>query len=91
MQKHYTIQVFGKVQGVYFRASTQAEAQRLGLNGFVRNEADGSVYIEAEGAEEQLHQLVEWCHEGPSRARVERVEHTAAETLKGFTGFEIRR
>jgi len=91
MQQHYIIKVFGKVQGVYFRASTQAEAQRLGVTGFVRNEADGSVYIEAEGTTEQVNALIDWCHEGPSRARVERVEHEATSELKDFTDFEIRR
>ena len=54
--KHYNIRIFGIVQGVYFRASTKMEADRLGVNGFVQNEMDGSVYIEAEGSAEQLKQ-----------------------------------
>ena len=52
--KHLSIRVTGKVQGVFFRASTREEAQRLGLCGWVRNEADGSVRIEAEGDEPLL-------------------------------------
>ena len=50
MIKHFDITVQGKVQGVWFRDSTMKEAKRLGINGFVRNEPDGSVYVEAEGA-----------------------------------------
>ena len=46
--KHLKIKVSGKVQGVWFRAATQVEAKRLGISGFVRNEADGGVYLEAE-------------------------------------------
>jgi acylphosphatase len=72
--KHYRIMVRGVVQGVYFRAHTQAEAQKLGLHGFVRNEPDGSVYIEAEGDENDLKQLVQWCHEGSPQAVVETVD-----------------
>lgn len=53
---------------------TQEEAKRLGLSGFVRNEPDGSVYIEAEGDEEALEQLVQWCHDGSPQAVVEKVE-----------------
>jgi acylphosphatase len=72
--KHYKIAIRGVVQGVYFRAHTQAEAKKLGLAGFVRNEPDGSVYIEAEGDEKALKQLVQWCHEGSPQAVVETVE-----------------
>jgi acylphosphatase len=46
---HVSIRISGKVQGVFFRASTKGKAEQYGINGFVRNEKDGSVYIEAEG------------------------------------------
>ncbi|RMG59518.1 MAG: acylphosphatase [Bacteroidetes bacterium] len=71
--KRYAIRVTGKVQGVFFRQSTQQEANRLGLAGFVRNEPDRSVYLEAEGAEAALQALIRWCHTGPPLARVEEV------------------
>jgi acylphosphatase len=70
MIKHFNINVFGRVQGVFFRASAQAQAEELGISGFVRNEEDGSVYIEAEAEEEKLKPFIEWCHRGPSRAEV---------------------
>lgn len=71
--KRLSIHVTGKVQGVYYRQSTKNRAEVLGLTGFVRNEDDGSVYIEAQGDEEPLSDLITWCHSGPERAQVERV------------------
>jgi acylphosphatase len=66
--------VRGRVQGVWFRASTQREAERLGLSGWVKNRSDGSVEICAEGEEEPLKELIAWAHKGPSAALVEKVE-----------------
>lgn len=68
-----SITVSGKVQGVFFRASTEKEAKKIGVTGFVRNEANGNVYIEAQGTDEQLEELVKWCKRGPDRARVDEV------------------
>ncbi len=89
-KKHYDICVYGKVQGVWYRASTQAQARSLGLTGFVQNMADGSVYIEAEGPKKQLDALVSWCHEGPPLAQVSRVDVKEG-PVKGFTHFKVRR
>ena len=88
--KHVSIKISGRVQGVYFRASTKDKADELGLKGFVRNERDGSVYIEAEGETAILNQFVEWCHQGPSRAIVEKVVVLDG-TLKNFSRFDITR
>ncbi|MEM6700800.1 MAG: acylphosphatase [Bacteroidota bacterium] len=88
--KHYNIRVLGKVQGVYFRASTKMEAERLGINGFVQNEVDGSVYIEAEGSTEQLKQLLAWCKIGSPISEVESVRFEET-TVVDFQMFEIRR
>ena len=68
------IRVEGEVQGVFFRAHAKAQADWLGLKGWVRNEADGTVLIEAEGEREQLDRLVEWCKGGSPEARVTKVE-----------------
>ena len=65
--------VSGKVQGVFFRATTQKVAIRIGLSGFVRNETDGKVFIEAQGTAEQLNEFVKWCKDGPERARVDEI------------------
>ncbi len=86
--KHVDIRVTGVVQGVFFRASTQRKAEQLGVRGTVRNCADGSVFIEAEAEASVLDRFVEWCREGPSRARVDRVE-TAPKDVVGYGGFSI--
>jgi acylphosphatase len=72
--KQLHLVVRGRVQGVYFRASTQREARRLGLVGSVRNRGDGSVEIVAEGEETSIRELHGWAQKGPSVARVDRVE-----------------
>jgi len=67
------IKVTGRVQGVFFRASTKEKADQLGVKGWVRNEPDGSVLIEAEGEESAINEFKQWCAIGPSAARVEKV------------------
>jgi acylphosphatase len=90
MDDHLKIRVKGKVQGVFFRSSAHSQAVALGLQGFVRNEPDGSVYIEAEGDEHSLARFVEWCKKGPPRARVEHVEVVEGH-IHHYSGFDIRR
>jgi len=88
--KHYRIRVSGKVQGVFYRASTQEKAQVLNLSGWVKNEADGSVSIEAEGSEANLEQLLEWCRSGPPRATVDQVDFVEG-ALQHYDGFIVKR
>ena len=82
------IRIIGLVQGVFFRAETQALAQKLGLTGWVRNLPDGSVEIHAEGLEAALSELETWCHRGPPAAQVDdvHVESTPEQNLKSFEG-----
>jgi len=88
--KHWNIRVKGKVQGVYFRLTTKAVADQLGIKGFVlNNKEDGSVYIEAEGGDFELEALLDFCKEGPDRAEVEEVSYTEEDSVKGFKNFEI--
>ena len=90
MAKHYNIKVSGRVQGVFFRVSTQREASRLGLAGFVRNEPDGSVYIEVEGEQDVIDKLLTWLRKGgPPQGMVNEVDLEAG-ALINFTRFEIR-
>jgi acylphosphatase len=88
MKKNVTIKITGKVQGVFFRASTKEKADELGLTGLVRNERDGSVSIEAEGEEDILSNFIFWCHRGPRLAKVEQCEIEEGE-IKGFADFSI--
>jgi len=88
--KHYDIKVYGKVQGVFYRANTVRTANELGVLGWVKNSEDGSVLISAEGGEQQLQQLVKWCRQGPNYAHVEKVSFTEG-PLQNFKGFRIIR
>ncbi|HQO50102.1 MAG TPA: acylphosphatase [Bacteroidales bacterium] len=89
MEKAAIIQVFGRVQGVGFRYYTEKKATELQLRGFVENKADGSVYIEAEGQEENLEIFIAWCMKGPQWARVLNSTIQAAGPV-GYTTFKIR-
>lgn len=80
--------VTGRVQGVWFRDSTRGEAVRLGLNGWVRNLADGSVEAVFEGPAEQVESAVRWVHRGPERAVVDTVT-VVSEAPEGLTEFRI--
>jgi acylphosphatase len=66
--------VRGRVQGVFYRASCRKEARILGLSGWVRNSADGSVELEAQGPRHRLEKLLAWCRLGPPGARVDSLE-----------------
>ena len=81
--------VTGHVQGVSYRASTAAEARRLGLVGWVKNRPDGSVELEAEGDEAPLAELVAWCEHGPPAARVTRVKVESIAPTSRERGFSI--
>ena len=88
MVKHLNIKIFGQVQGIFFRYTAKEKAEELGIKGFARNEDDGSVYIEAEGGEEDLEKFLGWCGDGPPLAKVEKVEKTE-EGMKNFLEFKI--
>lgn len=86
---HLKIHVKGLVQGVWFRKSTQQKANELGVFGWVTNQDDGSVYLEAEGNEDTVKALENWCHQGSPHARVDSVTSVQGKWC-GFTSFEIR-
>jgi len=88
--KHFKIVISGKVQGVFYRAFAKEKADEWGIKGFVRNEPNGDVYIEAEAEEEMLYKFIKWCNLGPARAKVDHIEAAPGEVV-GFTMFEIRR
>ena len=71
--KAVQVRVTGRVQGVAFRWHAEQEARRLGVVGWVRNEPDGTVLLQAEGDEDAVRDLVAWCHHGPPSARVQDV------------------
>ena len=87
---HFNITVAGKVQGVWYRGSTQKQAHQIGITGYVKNLKNGDVFIEAEGTKEQLNKLLEWCKTGLERAKVTAVEFEEKE-IQDFTNFKIKR
>lgn len=88
--KHLNIKITGKVQGVFFRAEAKKKAEELGLFGFIRNEEDGSVYVELEGEEGFIQEFAKWCKDGgPELAATEKVKIEYEENLKNFKDFSI--
>ncbi len=87
--KHMNIFVAGMVQGVGFRYNCQKIARSIGVRGFVKNMYNGEVYIEAEGDENQLKNIIKWCWQGPLNARVTEVR-TETASIKDFKYFEIK-
>jgi acylphosphatase len=73
MKRHVTIVVKGKVHGVFYRDRAREMALRLGIVGYVQNNDDGTVTIEAIGAPQHIAQLITWCQRGPQLARVDAV------------------
>ena len=88
--KAVQIIVSGKVQGVFYRASTLEQANELGIKGWVRNLPDRSVEIFAYGDEVSVNDLIKWCHKGPFLSNVERVVHKDIETFEEPENFDIR-
>ncbi len=79
----------GRVQGVFFRYHTQETAFNLGLKGWVKNRRDGRVEAVIEGDKEKVDQIIQWCHRGPSEAKVTKV-HLSWEDYTGeFDDFTI--
>lgn len=79
----------GHVQGVGFRYATLQKARQLTIKGFVKNQVNGTVCIEACAEENRLNSFIKWCYDGPSHARVHQID-TEPLDAKNFTTFEIR-
>jgi acylphosphatase len=82
--------VGGKVQGVFFRASTREQAERLQLRGHARNLPDGRVEVLAGGSVDAVDALARWLAQGPPQARVETVQRAGADPAEVGEGFLIR-
>ena len=83
------LKIQGRVQGVFFRASTMDKAREFGLTGWVRNNPDGSVEVVAEGSREELDKLVAWSQMGPRHAVVNNVEIEWERFLDEFSEFTV--
>jgi acylphosphatase len=86
--KTLRLHIEGRVQGVWFRESMRGEAERLGVSGWVRNLADGSVEAVVQGPGTAVEAIVAWAHRGPPAARVAKV--TIGDAEGEYRGFEKR-
>ena len=89
--KRAHLHISGRVQGVNFRYYTRQQAESLGIVGWVRNLFDRRVEAIFEGDEITIQQMVDWCRQGPSAARVDHVELQWEEATGEFSNFEIKR
>ena len=87
--KAFKATVSGKVQGVWFRDSTRQEAVKLKVTGWVKNIPGGTVYLEAEGEENDLKSLERWIHVGSPHSHVDRVDLQWSEPTYTYSTFEV--
>ena len=87
--KAFKANVSGKVQGVWFRDSTRQEAIKLKVTGWVKNIPSGTVYLEAEGEENNLKSLEKWLHIGSPHSRVDRVDLQWIVPTKTYSTFKV--
>jgi len=90
IQKRIHIFVTGRVQGVFFRQSTRVMAIKNNVNGWVRNLDDGRVEIVAEGENQDIDNLADWCKTGPANSRVDEFELSEENSAGEFENFEVR-
>jgi len=90
MKKQIVLKIYGRVQGVFFRDSSREKAKRLNLKGWVQNEPDGTVQIVAEGEEENLKELIEWCQNESDHGKVEKVNTAWLEPTGQFGDFTVK-
>ncbi len=83
--------IHGRVQGVFFRETTCQQARRLGLKGWVRNLANGTVETEFQGDREAVREMLDWLAQGSALSRVTRLDSWGEEPITGETEFVIRR
>ncbi len=81
--------ISGRVQGVFYRAFTCEKARSLGLSGWVRNLPDGRVELVAEGPDEKVKALLQWCKQGPPAARVDHIKVVDEVATGEFPDFSV--
>ena len=89
MKKHLELTIYGKVQGVFFRAYTKKQADANNIFGWVKNNEDGSVSVVAEGEEINLKKFLNQCRQGSTASKVEAVEDIWNDNLNDFKSFDI--
>jgi len=90
MKSKVHVIISGRVQGVWFRASTKNKAEQLGIKGWVRNTPDGNVEAVFEGDEKVIEEMLEWCNHGPPLAKVDNVQVKKQPVSYEFDKFSFR-
>ena len=90
MKVNVHVLISGRVQGVWYRASTKQKAEQLGIFGWVRNTKEGHVEAVFEGDEDNVNKLIDWCYLGPPLAKVENVKIQKQNETKSYDKFEIK-
>ena len=85
-----TITIYGHVQNVGFRYHTLQAANAYGIMGFVKNQMDGTVYIEAEAEEIALNEFINWCRKGPGHSKVTKIQIGENPNMQ-YSSFTIKR
>ncbi len=89
MNRHITIQIDGRVQGVWFRDSVRNAAHKFDLVGYVKNNDDGSVTVEVCGDENNFEEFIKLCKQGPDLSDVENINYTIDDDLRNYNDFKI--
>ena len=84
------VRISGKVQGVWFRASTKQEAEKIGVTGWVKNTLDGEVEAIFQGTKEKIQLIIDWCHHGPLLSNVTNVIVKDIDPNEIYSSFSIR-
>ena len=82
--------ISGRVQGVWYRASTKQKAEQLGITGWVKNTIEGGVEAVFEGEEKIIEDMIKWCYNGPPNAMVKDVKVKRQTLINDFNGFSIK-
>lgn len=90
MKKSIELKIFGHVQGIFFRYNVKDFAQKLVLNGWVKNEGNYAVFLFAEGEESDLQKLIKFCYNGVKEAKVEKVDENWGEYQGKYADFSIK-
>lgn len=90
MKMRVHVIISGKVQGVWYRASTKQMADQIGITGWVRNTSEGNVEAIFEGEKKLINEMIEWCNQGPPLAKVDNVTIKKMENEKNFDSFMIK-
>jgi acylphosphatase len=89
MKTRVHVLISGRVQGVWYRASTKQKADALGIIGWVRNTAEGNVEAVFEGEQAVIDEMITWCWQGPPQARVSDIKILRSRSDERFTGFVV--